>query len=146
MTQAVALLAEQPQLQVVRQASLYESEPVGIIDQPWFLNTLIEIGTILSPAALLQCCKATERTLGRIARQRWGPREIDVDIIMYGNWIVRTPELIIPHPQMKVRNFVLSPLLELLPDAVDPATGHRVADIAAQLKDLKKVELSRKKY
>lgn len=125
---------------------MYESEPVGIIDQPWFLNTLIEIDTTLSPALLLQRCKATERTLGRIPRQRWGPREIDVDVIMYGNWIVRTPELMIPHPQMKLRNFVLSPLLELLPDAVDPATGKRVAEIAAQLRDSKKVELSRRKY
>lgn len=132
-------------MRVVRRASLYETEPLGVPNQPWFLNTAVEVCTGLSPRALLGRCKAVEQRLGRRPRERWGPREIDVDILLYGQWLVREPDLWIPHPQMGRRTFVLAPLLELMPEGVDPASGVAWAALAAQIDDAKKVELLRKR-
>ena len=132
-------------LRVVRRASLYETEPLGVPDQPWFLNTAVEVCTELSPRALLGRCKAVEYRLGRRPSLRWGPREIDVDILLYGQWLVREPDLWIPHPQMRHRRFVLAPLLELIPRSVDPASGVAWAALALQIDDAKKVELLKRR-
>lgn len=132
-------------LRVLRCASLYETEPLGVADQPWFLNTVVEAYTVLAPRALLRRCKAVEAQLGRRPSVRWGPREIDVDIVLYGQWVIREPDLWIPHPQMGRRAFVLAPLLELMPQGVDPLSGAALADLAAQIDDAKKVELLRRR-
>ncbi len=132
-------------LQMQRQASFYETEPVGLEDQPWFLNTVVDIQTTLSVDALLKHCKSIEAQLGRIQRQRWGPREIDIDILIYGHWIIQTPHLIVPHPRMKERQFVLQPLLELTPDSWHPKTGETFESLLAQLDNAKKVELFKRK-
>lgn len=144
MQQAIEALASN-HLKVQRQASFYETEPVGLEDQPWFLNTVVDVQTRLLPDALLKHGKAIEAQLGRIQRQRWGPREVDIDILIYGHWIIQSPHLIVPHLRINERRFVLQPLLELLPDGQHPKTGQTFASLAAQLDDNKKVELFRRK-
>lgn len=143
---AIYALQDAEHLRVVRCASLYETEPVGVTDQPWFLNTAVEVCTALSPRALLGRCKAVEHRLGRRPGVRWGPREIDVDILLYGQWLVREPDLWIPHPQMRQRAFVLKPLLELAPHGVDPVSGVAWAALAEQMDEVKKVKLLRKRF
>jgi len=145
LSQAVAALGEHERLRVRRQASLYETEPVGLEAQTWFLNTALEVDTALAPEALLEHCKSVERALGRVPRQRWGPREIDVDLLLYGRWVVRTPGLIVPHTQMKTRKFVLLPLLELAPTLICPRERKRISDFVAALSDSKKVRPFAKK-
>lgn len=142
---AICALEDAQHLCVVRSASVYETEPIGVPDQPWFLNTAVEVCTGLSPRALLGRCKAVENQLGRRPSVRWGPREIDVDVLLYGQWLVREPDLWIPHPQMRHRKFVLAPLLELIPQGVDPVSGVAWTALVVQIDDAKKVELLRKR-
>lgn len=118
---------------------------MGLEDQPWFLNTVVDVQTSLSPDALLKRCKDIEAQLGRIQRQRWGPREVDIDILIYGHWIIQTPHLNVPHLRINERQFVLQPLLELLPGGRHPKTGETFKRLAAQLDDDKKVELFKRK-
>jgi 2-amino-4-hydroxy-6-hydroxymethyldihydropteridine diphosphokinase len=104
-------------------ASLYQSRAVGYTDQPDFLNTVVKGETQLTPEELLIFVKQIEQQLGRVERFRWGPREIDVDIIFYGDKLINQPDLTIPHPRFRNRDFVLQPLCELGAAIVDPATG-----------------------
>ncbi len=109
--------------EVEKISTLYESEPWGYKDQPPFLNCVILLKTDLEPHYLLKALKDLERSIGRVPRFRWGPREIDIDIILYGDLIMNSPELSIPHPRFTERDFVLVPLLELDPEVKDPRTG-----------------------
>jgi 2-amino-4-hydroxy-6-hydroxymethyldihydropteridine diphosphokinase len=105
-----------------RCSPLYETEPVGLREQPWFLNLVAEGETTLTPPALLQAAKAVERAVGRTPGRRWGPRVVDVDLLLYDDWQVaeRKPWLVIPHPEMWRRRFVLLPLNDLRPDLAAP--------------------------
>lgn len=107
-------------VQILRRSSLYETAPVGKTDQPEFYNLVVEIETSLSPDALLHRCQEIERALGRIRTERWGPRTVDVDVLLYDRISVTTERLVVPHPEMLCRRFVLEPLLEIAPDAVLP--------------------------
>jgi 2-amino-4-hydroxy-6-hydroxymethyldihydropteridine diphosphokinase len=109
----------------------YETEPVGKTDQPEFLNVAAEIETDLEPLELLNAVKGIEADLGRVPAERWGPRTIDIDIVLWGPRIEATERLALPHPEFRKRAFVLTPLAELAPDAADPVTGRRVAELAA---------------
>jgi len=95
---------------------VYRTAPWGVEDQPDFLNLCVRIETELSPLALLAACKAVEAAMGRQARERWGPREIDVDVLLVADVEMQTPELTLPHPRMLQRRFVLAPLADLVPD------------------------------
>ena len=106
-----------------RISTVYESEPWGVTDQEPFLNCVLEFFTDLDPFTLLKSLKEIERRVGRRERFRWGPREIDIDILLYGNEVVNTPELRIPHPFIKERDFVLIPMLEIDPELRDPMSG-----------------------
>jgi 2-amino-4-hydroxy-6-hydroxymethyldihydropteridine diphosphokinase len=110
---AIALL-EAPDLKLLRVSSIYETEPVGLKEQPWFLNAVAEFESDLSPHELLARAQGVEQKLGRVRTVRNGPRNIDVDIILCGDAVVNTPELTVPHPRYKERRFVLDPLNELL--------------------------------
>jgi 2-amino-4-hydroxy-6-hydroxymethyldihydropteridine diphosphokinase len=105
---------------VTRSASLYLTEPRGLVDQPWFLNTVVEANTTLKPRELLEACLAIERAAGRVRDLPQGPRPIDVDILLYDHEVVDAPDLTIPHPRYADRRFVLVPLVELQPDLRDP--------------------------
>jgi 2-amino-4-hydroxy-6-hydroxymethyldihydropteridine diphosphokinase len=113
----------------IRPASLYSTAPREILDQPWFLNTAIEVNTTLGPEELLAACLAVEHENQRIRDRAKGPRTLDIDIIFYGSEIIRQPGLTIPHPSFSLRRFVLAPLVEIAPDFVDPASQKTVSEL-----------------
>jgi len=108
---------------IERVSSLYETEPVGYEEQPWFLNAVCEGETELDAEGLLRFVKGIEREMGRKETVRWGPRVIDIDILLYDDIVLEMPELTIPHPRLHQRRFVLAPLAELAPDLVHPLLG-----------------------
>jgi 2-amino-4-hydroxy-6-hydroxymethyldihydropteridine diphosphokinase len=117
---------------VVAVSSLRETDPVGVVDQPRFLNGVAAVETDLSARELLEELLAIERELGRERRERWGPRTIDLDLLLYGEETIDEPGLTVPHPRLHERRFALEPLAELAPDAVIPGRG-RVSDALAEL-------------
>jgi 2-amino-4-hydroxy-6-hydroxymethyldihydropteridine diphosphokinase len=117
----------------LRLSPLYLSEPWGKLDQPDFVNAAAEIATQLSPEDLLATCLSIEQGMGRERGEKWGPRIIDLDIVFYGDEIVNTQDLEIPHPRLAERAFVLQPLLDLCPELVDPRTGRPLADLLSGL-------------
>ncbi|MCT8998494.1 2-amino-4-hydroxy-6-hydroxymethyldihydropteridine diphosphokinase [Chelativorans intermedius] len=116
MADALALLDAAAGVEVVRVSGLYRTPPWGKVDQPDFLNAAAEIRTRLAPEALLELCLSTERALKRERRERWGPRPIDIDILLFGDRRISIGGLEIPHPRMLERAFVLVPLAEIAPD------------------------------
>lgn len=112
--QAVMSLDEHPAIEVTRCSSVYETEPIGYVDQPDFLNMVVEIATELEPYELLQACMDMERKLGRERRVHWGPRTIDLDVLLFGDRRMSSEELTLPHPRMDERLFVLIPLMEIM--------------------------------
>ncbi|EFI84895.1 2-amino-4-hydroxy-6-hydroxymethyldihydropteridine diphosphokinase [Listeria grayi] len=113
---AVVGLKDHPQIKVVGVSSIYETDPVGYEDQASFLNIAVEIATSLAPHDLLTFCLALEKKIGRVRLFKWGPRLIDIDILLYDDQIIQTEDLIVPHPLMKERAFVMIPLLEIAPE------------------------------
>ena len=107
-------------VEIVQESSIYQSEPWGKPDQPWFLNMVVEVNTVLSPYELLEVCLAIETELGRKRKEKWGERLIDIDILFYKNQIIDEPELIIPHPGIAARRFTLMPLVERWANCVHP--------------------------
>jgi len=130
---------ERSGIEIDCRSSFYETEPLGLEDQPWFLNLVIRASTDQPPAELLATCKRIERDLGRTDSVRFGPRVLDIDILLYDESKVAGDDLEIPHPRMHERRFVLIPLLELDPDLRDPRTKMPYADILNRLDEGKKV-------
>ena len=128
LTEALQILDATPGMHRTACSSVYETEPWGVSDQPSFLNLVAAYATILAPADLLAACKSVEATVGRAPSFRWGPRLIDVDILLYGDEVVdlAEPDLQIPHPRLAQRAFVLVPLAEIAPDARMPSPGDTV--------------------
>ena len=118
-------------LSPVRRSPIYETEPVDYLNQRWFLNLVIEIETTLFPMQLLSRIQKIERELGRVRGVPKGPRIIDIDILLYGDAVVRTSKLEIPHPRMAERRFVLAPLADLAPELRHPVTKLRVREMLA---------------
>lgn len=110
---AIQLLTAQGEIAVEAVSSLYETEPVGRKEQPEFLNAVIWIHTRLSPQNLLAVCLGIEQKMGRVRFQRWGPRNIDIDLLVYETVEMNLPELVLPHPRLRERRFVLVPLAEI---------------------------------
>lgn len=124
-----------PGLRLLRRSSFYETEPMGLREQPWFLNIVAEFETSLFPRQLLQRTRRVERKLGRVRTVVNGPRTIDIDILLFGDVVMQTNELEIPHPRFRERRFVLEPLAQLNPGLRDPLTGSSVKDLLAKTKD-----------
>lgn len=128
---------------VVRRSSFYETQPVGIADQPWFLNAVVAVQTDLGPSDLLALCKEAERRGKRTHTVRFGPRTIDIDILLYKGRSYRDSSLQIPHPRMHERRFVLVPLVEIAPGINIPGEQTQYAKILAGLDERKKVTKSK---
>lgn len=124
---AVELVDRNPGIRVVRSSRVFETVPIGP-PQPDFLNAVVQVETTLAPRALLDACLTAEAEMGRVREERWGPRVIDVDVLTYGREVIDEPDLVIPHPRMHVRAFVIVPLLELDADPPLPG-GRRIRDV-----------------
>jgi 2-amino-4-hydroxy-6-hydroxymethyldihydropteridine diphosphokinase len=120
-----------PDLRVRRESSIYETEPRDVKDQPWFLNQVIECETDLFPRQLMARLQKIERAMGRKRTMAKGPREIDLDILLFGETVVKAPELEVPHPRLAERRFVLEPLAELVPDKRHPGTRRTMREMLA---------------
>ncbi|BCA95532.1 2-amino-4-hydroxy-6-hydroxymethyldihydropteridine diphosphokinase [Legionella antarctica] len=117
---AIQSIRSMPSTSVLKTSSFYWSQAWGLQVQQDFCNVIVEITTFLSPTLLLSFCKRVEHKQGRIRKRRWGPRTLDIDIILYGNRSINSEKLKIPHPHMRSRDFVIFPLLELNPNIALP--------------------------
>ncbi|MCS7228464.1 MAG: 2-amino-4-hydroxy-6-hydroxymethyldihydropteridine diphosphokinase [Candidatus Kryptonium sp.] len=136
---ALVALSKLPRTKITKISSLYETEPYGKKDQPWFINIVVEILTELSPFELFKKCKSIEKILGRQSRERWMEREIDIDILLYGDVVISTDEIQIPHPDMHNRRFVLIPLGEIAPKAIHPVFKKSISELLIECKDTTKI-------
>lgn len=128
-------------VRTVRQSSIYETEPVDVREQGWFLNCAAEAETDLTPQQLMHALLEIERSLGRRRLIPRGPRLIDIDILLFGSIIVKAPELEIPHPRMTERRFVLVPLAEIAPDLQHPVLEKNIAELLAGTPDRSHVRI-----
>jgi len=145
LTKARDALSNNAKIDIIKTSKIYETEPWPKNELPndhpqeeegqkWFLNQVIEIETSLSPQELLQELGSVEQKVGRIVRGTWGAREVDVDILLYDNEIVDSPDLQIPHRHIQDRQFVLVPLVEIAPDLIDPMTNRKFSDMLKEVK------------
>ncbi|MBI3586532.1 MAG: 2-amino-4-hydroxy-6-hydroxymethyldihydropteridine diphosphokinase [Ignavibacteriales bacterium] len=137
---ALLLVEKMPGTAVKKASAVYETEPVGKKDQAYFLNAVIEIETTLSALAVAEKFKEIEKQLGRTTSQRWGPREIDIDLLFVGERIIQEKDLIVPHPEMYNRKFVLIPMNEIAGDFIDPVRKLSMSDLLTRCSDTSEVK------
>lgn len=128
---AAKAIATLPGTTVIATSSVYRTPPWGKTDQDWFANAALAVETVLEPLALLEACLAIEIRLGRVRRERWGPRVIDIDVLLHGETRLTSGRLTLPHPAMAERAFVLIPLREIAPDLV--IAGRAIGEVIAGL-------------
>lgn len=132
---AVAEIGKLPAGRVTGLSPFYETSPVGVVDQPLFLNAVLRLATGLSPHDLLNRLRHIENDIfARTGTLRWGPRNIDLDLLLYGDLVINDTDLIVPHPRMAERRFVLQPLSDIAPDVVHPVLGRSIVELLAELR------------
>lgn len=137
--EAICRLSSVSGIKVLRRSLFYRTEPVGVVEQGWFVNAVVEIRTVLVPHELLKTLQAVEERMGRVRGPKWGPRVIDLDILLYGQEVIQDGELAIPHPELHKRRFVLEPLCEIAPYAIHPAFGISISGLVDRLNDKSRV-------
>ncbi|MFC1539706.1 2-amino-4-hydroxy-6-hydroxymethyldihydropteridine diphosphokinase [Candidatus Latescibacterota bacterium] len=125
---AVERLNSNSGITVTNVSHVYETDPVGVVDQPDYLNAAAQVETVWEPELLLKICLDIEHEMGRIRAERWGPRIIDIDILFYGDSIIGIPGLTVPHPLLETRAFVLFPLSDIVPELVHPSCGRTIKE------------------
>ena len=138
---AIRLIRATPDIDVEAQSSLYKSEPVGNKDQNWFVNAVVAIKTSLSPEALLEAILIIEKKFGRKRRKKWGPRIIDLDLLLYEDQVRNTNDLTLPHPEISNRRFVLLPFSEIAGDYLHPQENKSIQDLLRELPPTPQVKI-----
>jgi 2-amino-4-hydroxy-6-hydroxymethyldihydropteridine diphosphokinase len=128
--------------QVLQTSSIFETEPVGFLDQPWFLNQAIELKTMLTPSNLLSFCQSIEALCGRVRTFPNAPRILDLDILLYGDAVIYRKDLIIPHPRLWERRFALESLAQIAPEAVHPVLKKSIRSLLESCPDSSQVRLA----
>ena len=141
LNEAINMIEEASEIKILKRSRVYQTEPVGPKDQPDFLNMALEIETALSSLDLIDFLQGVERKMGRQRKKKWGPRNIDLDLLLYGDQVKNMAKLTLPHPRMHLRKFVLMPLAEIAKDRVHPTLKKTVAKLLEDLKEDSKVEL-----
>ena len=133
-------------LRVIRKASIYEAEPVGFKNQGWFLNTVVKIETKIPPLSLFYLLKGIEKKIGRGKGKRWGPREIDLDMLLYDNMVMSVDKLILPHSELHKRKFVLVPMVELNSRLKHPVLNLTFKKLLKNIKERQEVRLVKREW
>jgi 2-amino-4-hydroxy-6-hydroxymethyldihydropteridine diphosphokinase len=131
--EALSRLNDAPEVEVTRVSAFYRTPPLGPPDQPWYVNAAARLRTRLGPDELLGLLQQVETALGRVRGERWGPRRLDLDLLLYNGEVIFAPDLVVPHPEMHRRGFVLVPLAEIAPQAWHPVLHQSAGDLLAQL-------------
>ena len=127
--EAIERLRHEEGIQVQRVSSVYETKPVGYVEQPDFLNLCVQVQTTLAPEILLERCLNIEQALHRVRKERWGPRTMDIDVLLYGDSIIETERLTVPHPRMTERAFVMIPLNEIASQVIEPRSQQAIQSL-----------------
>ncbi len=130
---AIEAIVSDGRNRIVQCSPLYQTEPVGKKDQDWFVNGVVAVETSMQPGELLDFLLTTEKRMGRVRKERWGPRVIDLDILLFGQEVIDEGGLQIPHPRLHERGFVLSPLRDIAPGLVHPLLGKTISQILTEL-------------
>lgn len=141
LNKAINMIEESSDIDILRRSRIYQTEPVGPKDQPYFLNMALEIKTALSSLELIDFLQSVERKMGRQRKKKSGPRKIDLDLLLYDDQVKNTAKLSLPHPRMHLRKFVLIPLVEIAKDKIHPTFKKTMAKLLEDLKEDSKVTL-----
>ncbi|MDH4247713.1 MAG: 2-amino-4-hydroxy-6-hydroxymethyldihydropteridine diphosphokinase [Deltaproteobacteria bacterium] len=131
--QALNAMRQEPGLRIIALSPVYQTAPWGVADQPDFLNAVLELRTTVNPVAMLDWLLELEKRLGRVRLERWGPRTLDLDVLAWGNRVINTPQLEIPHPRLHQRGFVLVPFCDLAPQWRHPILGRTARDMLKEI-------------
>jgi 2-amino-4-hydroxy-6-hydroxymethyldihydropteridine diphosphokinase len=133
LAEALQRLQAAEEVEVTRVSTFYRNPPLGPEDQPWYVNAAARVRTRLGPEELLRLLQQVETALGRVRAERWGPRRLDLDLLLYNGEVILAPDLVVPHPEMHRRAFVLAPLAEIAPQAWHPVLHKTAGDLLAAL-------------
>jgi 2-amino-4-hydroxy-6-hydroxymethyldihydropteridine diphosphokinase len=133
LVEAVKRLNAAEEVEVTRMSTFFRNPPLGPQDQPWYVNAAARVRTRLGPEELLRLLQQVETALGRVRGERWGPRRLDLDLLLYNGEVIFAPDLVVPHPEMHRRAFVLAPLAEIAPQAWHPVLGKSAGELLSEL-------------
>ena len=133
--EAINIISSNPDIKITSKSSFYQTAPVGNTEQDWFINSVIKISTKLNPDILLSALLKIESKMGRIRKEKWGPRIIDLDLLFYDNLVIKKKDLTLPHPEIQKRNFVLQPLNEIEENFIHPSLNKSINNLLKESKD-----------
>ena len=133
--EAIDIISSNPDIKITSKSSFYQTAPVGNTEQNWFINSVIKISTQLNPDILLAVLLEIESKMGRIRKEKWGPRIIDLDLLFYDNLVIKQKDLTLPHPEIQKRNFVLQPLNEIEENFIHPSLRKSISTLLKESKD-----------